>query len=249
MDNSASTNNEQFVEIENLAFTIRELSAEILAVGDDALLGSAVHRPAARDTTSMALSGQSTKDSRNQKAAIDCIYVDHDQYYDPDRSVSKAENWKVVLKTIKSISQRGEQFIAGMMDPSLVDAGATLPIFAVADISFWALRDFGTSLMKRSRSERSAAGACREMMEEYPMFKRIIKTLGSAIENFMKRNGYWTASGHQRITAIANSQETSWGRAGMITILLYSRVDDRFDMASLEVGSAPDENIKYSRRK
>jgi hypothetical protein len=31
--------------------------------------------------------------------------------------------------------------------------------------------------------------------------------------------------------------------------LLYSRVDDRFDMASLEVGSAPDENIKYSRRK
>ena len=33
-------------------------------------------------------------------------------------------------------SQEGEQFVAGMVDPSIVDAGETLPMFAVSDISY-----------------------------------------------------------------------------------------------------------------
>lgn len=248
IDTSGATTNEQLVEVENLAFTIRELSAETIAAGNDILISSVTGRPAPRDAPSMAHLGQSTKDSRNQAAAIDCIYVDHEQYYDSDRPASKPENWKVIVKTMKSVSQRGEQFIAGMIDPSSGDVGGNLPIFAVADISFWALRDFGTSLMKRSRSERSAAGACHEVTEVYPKFKRIIKTLGSAIESFMKKNGYWLASGHRSASTTLH-QETSSSQASVVTILLYSRTDDRFDMVSLEAGSAQDEHTKHSRRR
>ena len=255
IDNSVSTTNEQIVSIENLASTIKELSAEMIAstikelsaemiaASDDTSLGAATLRPLPREPPSMGHPGQSSK------GTVDCIYVDHDQYYDPDRPVSKAENWKVVLKTMKSVAQRGEQFISGMLDASAVDANMPLSIFAVADISFWALREFGTCLMKRSRSERSATGACREVTEEYPRFKRVIKTLGSAIESFMKRNGYWIASGHQRAVSTAHHQETNQNRAKVVTILLYSRADDRFDMVSLEIVGAQEDHTRNARRK
>ena len=244
IDTSVSTTNEQLVSIENLAFTIRAFSAEMLAASDDITLGAATLRPTTRELPSLGHLGQSSK------GTVDCIYVDHDQYYDSDRPVSKAENWKVVLKTMKSVSQRGEQFLSGMLDTSTVDASGPLSIFAVADISFWALREFGTCLMKRSRSERSATGACREVTEEFPKFKRIIKTLGSAIESFMKRNGYWMASGYHRSVSTVHQHETSVSsRAKVVTILLYSRADDRFDMVSLEVAGADEEQARNFRRK
>jgi len=243
IDTSVSTTSEQLVSIENLAFTIRALSAEMLAASDDTILGTATLRPMTRELPAMGHLGQSSK------GTVDCIYVDHDQYYDTDRPVSKAENWKVVLKTMKSVAQRGEQFLSGMLDTSTVDASGRLSIFAVADISFWALREFGTCLMKRSRSERSATGACREVTEEYPKFKRIIKTLGLAIESFMKRNGYWMASGYHRSVSSANHHESSVSRAKVVTILLYSRADDRFDMVSLEVAGADEEQARNFRKK
>lgn len=244
LDTTGSTTNEQIIDLENLAFTIKDLSAQMASLDEV----SSPENHLVRDATS---TGQTGQESRNQKASVDCIYVDHDQYYDPDRQVSKTEtpNWKVVLKTMKSISQRGEQFIAGMMDPSLVEAGDSLPIFAVAHISFFALRDFGTCLMKRSRSERSAVGACREVAEEYPKFKRIIKTLGSAIESFMKRQGYWIASGHQSTGKNGHHHGSPSSGPVLVTVLLYSRADDRFDMLSLEAGSPRDEHVRHSRRK
>ncbi len=234
LDTSGSTSNERFVELEDLAFTIRDMVSE-LNVADDALIEDR-HRVLDPSAT-VLVNANSAKDSgrgTSVKPSVDCIYVDHDQYYDIDRPISKAEtqNWKVILKTIKVIIQKGEQFVAGMADPSAIDAGQALPIFAVADISFWALREFGTCLMKRGYQEKSAAGACRQVTEEYPKFKRIIKTLGGAIENFMKRYDYWsttssaTSSGHHR-----NPPQI---RPGFVTILLYSRSDDRFDMISLE---------------
>jgi len=247
-DNSSQSTNERVVEIENLAMTITELSSEMASVGDAALHPSNI-RSGVRETQSLLHAGQSTKDARNSKATIDCIYVDHDHYYDLERPVNKTENWKVVLKTMKSVSQRGEQFIASMMSPSSIDAGGSLPVFAVADISFWALRDFGTCLMKRSRSERSAGGACGEMAEAYPKFRRIIKTLGSAIESFMKRNGHWSAGSHQRNAPAGQHQETVPSRASSVTIFLYGRADDRFDMVTLEVGGIHDENHRHSKRR
>lgn len=246
IDSSGSASNEQVVSLDNLAFTIRELTAEMQSSSDDAMVDD--NDPRLNSTSAGQVSD--SHQGGSAVASVDCIYVDHDQYYDSERPVSKAENsnWKVVMKTMKSISQRGEQFLAGMMDPSILDAGDMLPIFAVADISFWALRDFGTYLMKKSRSELSTAGACNQAIEEYPKYKRIIKTLGAAIESFMRRNGYWTSSGH-RSGSNGHSHYNN-ERKGMLNLLLYSRSDDRFDLVSLEASRAEEENGKHhSKRK
>jgi hypothetical protein len=268
------SSNERFVEVENLALTIRELSSEFLndGGGDEYNRSDDPHRHLMpMDSSSLAhhhlhhinhqYHPSSTKESnRNSylKPSVDCIYVDHDQFYDGDRPVSKSEtpNWKVVLKTMKAISQKGEQFVTGLADPStVVDAGESLPIFAVADISFWALRDFGTCLMKRGQQEKSAIGACRQITEEYPKFKRVLKTLGSAIESFMKRNGYWSSSSSSSSSTAhreGHHREGHHRKAVLVSILLYSRADDRFDMISLE-SEAKQENSndtgRSSRRK
>ena len=234
-DSSGPSSNERLVELENLAFTIREMLSQ-LSSGED---GTSEDHHRTIESSSTALSSTySSKDAArggNLKPSMDCIYVDHDQYYESSRIVGKAEtpHWKVIIRTMKVVIQKGEQFVSGMVDPSIVDAGESLPMFAVSDISFWALREFGTCLMKRGCQERSAVGACREVTDTYPNFKRIIKTLGSAIENYMKRNGYWSTttstsapSGHHRVP--------SQNRQGLVNLLLYSRSDDRFDLISLE---------------
>jgi len=240
------------VELENLAFTLRELLSK-LTLADDNL---AEDRHRILDSTSLAIpNASSVKESSrggNLKPSVDCIYVDHDQYYDIDRPIGKAEtpNWKVIIKTMKVIIQKGEQFVSRMVDPSTADARDPLPIFAVADISFWALREFGTCLMKRGFKERSAMGACREVTEEYPSFKRIIKTLAGAIESFMKRCGYWSTG--TTATSTGHHHRSPHTRQFLVTILLYSRSDDRFDMISLETCQHHEnmnESGKNSRRK
>jgi hypothetical protein len=131
---------------------------------------------------------------------------------------------KHIIKAMKSITQRCESFVSSMADPSLSGGSESLPVFAVADLSFFLLRDFGTCLMKRARTEHTAAGASLEITEVHPKHKRVLKTLGVAIDNFMKRTGFWdgsTNNGHGFPNKLA-------------TILLYSKVDDRFDMVTLE---------------
>lgn len=271
----AGSTNERFVELENLGLTIRELSLEFLNSNSDEYRSDHHHHHHDSMDTSLAMThlanpSSSVRESTGRsgtsylKPSVDCIFVDHDQYYDGDRPVSKAENpnWKVVLKTMKAIGQKGEEFVTGLVDPSTVDAGETLPIFAVADISFWALRDFGTCLMKRGKQEKSAVGACRQVTEDYPKFKRIIKTLGSAIESFMKRHGYWSSSSASTSSSMNNPQQQqqhgalSHREAGhrqvLVSILLYSRADDRFDLIALESEArqeSSNETWRSSRRK
>jgi hypothetical protein len=253
-DSSGSSNNERFVELENLAFTIREMLSQ-LSAGEDGTPED--HHRMIENSSATLSSSTSTKEATRSgtlKPSMDCIYVDHDQYYESSRIVGKAEtpHWKVVIRTMKIIMQKGEQFVSGIVDPSIVDAGETLPMFAVSEISFWALREFGTCLMKRGCHERSAVGACREVTDAYPNFKRIIKTLGSAIENFMKRNGYWSTTTNTSVPASGHHRMPSQNRQGLVNLLLYTRSDDRFDLISLETYHQQDntnETGRNARRK
>jgi hypothetical protein len=220
-DGSGPNSNEQLVHIDNLVYTIRELSAENSGTIDEIQ---------EEQTDSMTpIQGGGNRDVTTGKAckpAVECIYVDQDQFFSSDRSISKGEssNWKSIMKTMKSISQRGESFVLSMADSTSCGSG-NLPVFAVADVSFWVLRDFGTCLMMRSENEQNATSAGLEIAEKHPKHKRVIKTLAAAIENFMKRNGYWVGSSGQK--------SGHHKRQKLTTILLYSKVDDRFDMATL----------------
>jgi hypothetical protein len=123
------------------------------------------------------------------------------------------------------------------------------------------LRDFGTELMRREHHDQSAVGACAVMIEKYPHQRRTWKTLAAAIDNYMKqRNSFWSykistsggkgstdvswqnppaPSSNSKRTASANNDFPS-SAGSLITMMLYSKVDDRFDTISLNSFDQPD---------
>lgn len=219
-DDIDSSSSDNLVKVESLASSIRDFSSnsgggeEITEEQDETLvhpLSAANHR----------------ESSRSISPLLDCIYVDRGQYYDQTDKHLSSTNWKVVKKTTKVIVQRTDGFLSALVDPTLKKAGDPVPIFAVTEISFLELREFGTYLMKRE-SEHSTSNACIEVAELYPSSKRALKTLGAAIDSYMKRKGFWTSSSQAR------------GKRLSVQILLYSTKDDRFDMVTLESGGFSD---------
>jgi len=163
--------------------------------------------------------------STSNRSSVECIYVENDCYYGIDREVSKSEtpHWKSYMKSIKKVEISAESFTQ-----SLLEANArNVPVFAVADASFWSLRDFGTALMRRER-EQSAAGAYSETSENWPRYKRSLKTLSTAIDTYMRRNNIWISKSD--FSAGSRGEKSS---TELLTILLYSKPDDRFDVVTL----------------
>ena len=173
--------------------------------------------------------------------AAEVIFVDHDSFISSIKQISKKDaRWKSLLKSMKGIKLTAEAFLSSLTD---VDAASStgVPVFAASELSFFQLRDFGTALMRRLEAKDTgsapATGAGEEMTEKYPKHKRIFKTLVASIDNFMQRNGYW---GSDRGTA---SSETA-----LLTALLYSKTDDRFDMMSLSYSPSPSKPTAVMKR-
>lgn len=223
--NAGSTgSNEQFVPLQNLASTIWEMTE---ALGNDA------ERNMADESYSEAITGSNRPSTTEITSArsgaagqVECVYIDQDQFFSEDMKISKSDtpHYKGIIKSIKGITQRSEAYLGSQLNSS----GPT-PVFAVSDVPFWVLREFGSSLMRRERKEQSALGAGTETIEKYPKGKRALKTLALAIDNLMKKRGGW----EQPSTSHRGHSSSSSG-SQLLTLLLYSKQDDRFDMVSLE---------------
>lgn len=223
---AGSGGNEIFVELDNLASTISSMSSH-----DNAAVDMSDHHRSVQGTATIETASTGI-------AKVDCIFVDNDQFFSTDKQVSKSDtsNWKEVMKSLKSVSQKSQAYLEAVYAPS-AGTGALphvalhgTPVFAV-HLSFWILREFGTSLMKRG--EPTASGASAELTEKYPRHKRLLKTLAMAIDNTMKRNGYWSSG-------------KAAAKKPLLTIFLYSKSDDRFDMVSLDDHSTPGNDSRDS---
>jgi hypothetical protein len=206
------------VLLENLAWTIRELSPATNTGFDESTNDQAISSGGQHQSNSNREPGKTIEPS------IECIYVQNDQFFDSERPVSKAEtsNFKTVVKSMKAIAPRAGSFVLSMVDPrAMAGAANGLPVFAVNDVPFWCLREFGSNLMRRA-DEKSSNNACLDTINSYPAHKRSLKTLGAAIDNYMKRNGLWQGEGTQ------SRRE--------VVILLYSKPDDRFDVVTVRTG-------------
>lgn len=211
------------VSLDDLAATI--LGDRALMEDDNEDLTEATAAP-----SSMLRDHRSSRD-----AEVECIFVDHDQYFGSDRVVMKSETpqWKAYLKWMKGISLAAESYLSSLQDSKSLGALGmqNLPVFAVADMSFLVLRDFGTALMRRERNEQSALGAANEITERLPKHKRVLKTLSIAIDNYMKRHGIWSGQSQQQ-----GHDRHQKGSSALISLLLYSKTDDRFDLLTLSAG-------------
>ena len=224
---------ENMILLENLAWTIKDLScggnydrlahhrdqSGVLAPSHP---NNAYHRDGGIGSGNNYCNNKSL--SSSIEPSIECIYIQNDQFFDSERHASRVENkaqLKAINKTVRGITQRAEAFVRSMADPS-DGASNDLSVFVVTDVSFWCLRDFGSHLMKTADMVQSANKACLETIESYPDHKRSLKTLGAAIESYMKRNGFWKGG------------PPSAGGANEVIFLLYSKLDDRFDMVTLQ---------------
>lgn len=219
--------NEQFVSVDNLASTIREMSSEAPGLEE---------RTSEEQSPEIMPTHIERHTSFGGPAQLECIYIDQDQYFNNDMKVSKSDtsNWKAVMKGMKSVSQRAESFLASQQDPTRPS-----PVFGVPDLPFSVVRDFGSELMKRERKEQSAVGASIAVTERFPRGKRVLKTLANAIDNCMKKRGLWEEQSHH-----GQGQNKQSSGSKLLTIFLYSKVDDRFDMITLEGAS----NVQSKRR-
>jgi hypothetical protein len=177
--------------------------------------------------------------------SVECFFIDNDQLLSSKREVRKNEtpNYKNTLRSMKSVQYAAESFLSSLPDPVYhAEIGLEgVPVFAVTELSFFILREIGTEIMRRERTEWSTSGACTVMMERHPKHKRVLRTLSIAIDNFMKQShNFWNDVGDSNG---ASSQSTGFTSttascvasfsSSLITILLYSIVDDRFDMITL----------------
>lgn len=202
--------NEEVVQIDSLAATMKEYLVAFPG-SDEETLGNQSEMQVNRSI-------QPEEGTSVPKAVVECIYVDTDQYYGNEKQVSKNDaNFKVVLKALKGITQRSEAFLNGLTDPPKSSGVQGTPVVAV-DLPFWVLRDFGTCLMRRGGS--SALGAAVETTEKYPKHKRILKTLSMAIDSLTRKS--------------INSGLARKGANDLLTVFLYSKCDDRYDMIALD---------------
>ena len=176
----------------------------------------------------------------HREVRCDCIFVDQDQYYGQSagRDVSKTEtpHWRSYLKNMKTVGLLAENFLTSHLDSrSQVALGIQgWPVFAVSGVDIWVLREFGTELMRRERAEQSAVGASTSVSQRHPEHSRALKTLSSAIDNYMRRNGLWGGVKGKQATGQREREKSS---VNLLTMLLYSKPDDRFDLISLECSS------------
>lgn len=212
---AGSGTNEMSVTLEDLASTILGAGSKRseLYTGDEV---SAKETPNSRESRS------------NKASECVCVFIDNDQYFGNDREVSRNEtlHYKSFLKGLKATKLAAQNFLSNMHDVS-----HQVPVFAVADLTFFMIRDFGTSLMQREIYEQSSSGACNELIEKFPKQKRSFRTLSIAMDNFMKQKGIWvnTASGKNNVQ---DTFQTPLHSSPM-TVLLYSKIDDRFDMITV----------------
>mmetsp|Transcript_5505 Transcript_5505/g.11681 ORF Transcript_5505/g.11681 Transcript_5505/m.11681 type:complete len:1063 (-) Transcript_5505:710-3898(-) len=221
------TSSESFVSLDNLSNTI---------------LGEARAESSSTipEFSSQAHNSQSQSNS-TRASSTNCIFIEHDNYYGGDHDTSRSDtpHWKSILKTMKRVEFQAESFLASLSE--MQDAGMHGVVFAVSDASFWALRDFGTCLMK-CETEQSASSAYTETAQKYPKYKRSLKTLSVAIDNYMRRQGVWTS----RDTS-GNRRAATSGTSSLLTVLLYTKSDDRFDVVTLSLQNQP--RSQSSRRK
>ena len=211
--NSSSVSSESFVSLDNLAGSILDgLRTEVTAVVDSD------HNQNVQATQATA------SNSKAARVRVNCIPIESDVYYGGDHDVSKSEtpHWG------KKVEFQAENFLFSMREQHQESGMDGVPVFAVSDASFRALRDFGTAFMMLESQEERATGAYLETAEKYPKYKRSLKTLADSIDHYMRKAKLWTTNNN------SSRDGTSSSTSSLLTALLYSKNDDRFDVIMLE---------------
>lgn len=149
--------------------------------------------------------------SRNLSVTSDleCIYVDTDQFYfDFDGVNNKDQKVKNLIKTVKTTKQRAGTFIANMSEVPVI----------VVDLPFAIIRDFNSTSMFEEGP--SIATTTNNLLSTYPKHRKTLKTLAMCLDHLIRRQ-------REEKGSLPNNKS-------VITILVCSFHDDRFDLLTLD---------------
>lgn len=174
-----------------------------------------------RELASHALSAREMPSNASPPVKVECFYVDSEHFIS-QLAVHESRS-KSGKKALKTASQRAEAYLSELIGSSV---GST-PVFAV-DLPLRILREYGTCLME---SGSTVARTRDEISQKYLQHKRVVKTLSSAIDSFLRRR---TTTNEKKSKASLETRAATQS----VSMLLYSSIDDRFDLVSINLISS-----------
>lgn len=217
---------EEFVALSSLATIIKKHLTSISTVDEDDSDGD--------NDRSILFERQSPSLHKDPEVSsyktpqVDCIYVDGDQYYGMERLVKGDKGgYKTILKALKATRHKADSFINHLIHPFSSADGGSHTIFIAVDLPFDVVRDFGTWAMKNKQGVTSSAASNNEMIEKYPNHKKVLKTLSFSLDSVIRRR---TRSNSKDYTFDDDNSPIP-----VIHVFLYSAVDDRYDLVTIDV--------------
>lgn len=195
---------EFFVPLQDLPGKVKE---HLLAYTDD---GVSNDKEIIEQNGALGRQSSNVEETKgSSSAAVDCIYADEDMYYamqEADRKKGAAgKAMKVVRKEIARATQKAEAYIDCIATSA---KGHGTPVIASA-LPYLLIRELGTRLVTSSNTFE----AVTTVTNNYPQYRRLLKTVGMSIDRVLAEYGD--------------------RRHESIDVLMYSTLDDRFDIIAI----------------
>ena len=139
---------------------------------------------------------------------MECIYVSTDQYFDNDHRLNNTQ-WKSIKKIMRTSSQNVSNHINDIFNQQ------NSPVVAI-DLPFRVVRDIGTHL---TFDGIKCLNSSSEIISKYPQYKKILRNLVYALDALVQKKSQGSGDSDKR---------------GELNLFLYSTVDDKYDLITLE---------------
>jgi len=139
---------------------------------------------------------------------MDCIYVSTDQYFDNEHRVNNTQ-WKSIKKIMRMSSQNVSSHVSDIINQQ------NAPVVAI-DLPFRVVRDLGSSL---TFDGIECLNGSSEIISKYPQYKKILRNLMYALDALVQKKSQGSGDNDKR---------------GELNLFLYSTVDDKYDLITLE---------------
>lgn len=208
IDPSSAPNEYETIPLASLASEIRDrIRYGVITPNDRAEYERSI-------PTSPHSTHKETSSSRTRMSTLatdfECVYVDTDQFYvNLDKASGKDQKLKAVLKVTKTIQLKAGPYIEDGLHNLLV-----------VDLPFRIIREFNSAAMYHQGP--SIVAGTMEFLEKHSKHKRTLKTFALCLDFLLRHYD------EEKAKPFASAKET------LLSILVYSCPDDRFDLLTLE---------------
>ena len=196
---------EEFVTLQDLSARVKEHLAhtdEVVASSDKEMIE--------QNGVPLGRQPSNVEESKGSSSSVvlDCIYVDEDMYYTGQEDRKKSAGDKAAIKAARKEISRATQKAEAYIDSiSTSTKGHGTPVI-VSALPYLVLRELGTRLVRVTST--NTVEAVSAVSTNYPHYRRLLKTVGMSVDRVLSEYG------------------DKWHEG--IDVLMYSTLDDRFDL-------------------